>query len=94
MPRMPTIDELIARAEFLAEEHKRLAADLKTYRRLQKQSGKAPELKYADGKLTDEGVRVLEAGFKAGRSPSDIARSLGITVPAVLYRKRTWEADQ
>jgi DNA-directed RNA polymerase specialized sigma subunit len=85
---MPTLDDLIARADRLAEEHKALADDLRAFKKLQKQSGKAAVLKHADGKLTEEGVRVLEAGLKAKKSASEIARALDISVPAVLYRKR------
>ena len=90
---MPTLEDLIARADRLAEEHKSLAADLRAFQKLQKKSGKAAVLKYADGKLTDEGVRVLEAGLKAGKSASEIARALNISVPAVLYRKRILEGE-
>jgi DNA-binding NarL/FixJ family response regulator len=90
---MPTLDALIARADRLAAESKALAADLRAFQKLQKQSGKDAVLKYPDGKLTDEGVRVLVAGLKAGKSASDIARALEISVPAVLYRKRLWESE-
>jgi DNA-binding NarL/FixJ family response regulator len=93
MAAMPTLEDLIARADRLAEEHKALAADLRAFQKLQKKSGKAAVLKYPDGKLTDEGVRVLEAGLKAGKSASEIARALDISVPAVLYRKRILEGE-
>ncbi|MDB5449361.1 MAG: hypothetical protein JWQ52_489 [Phenylobacterium sp.] len=91
---MPTLDDLIARADYLAQEHKALAADLRAFRKLQRQSGKSAVLKHADGKLTEEGVRVLIAGLEADKSASEIARALKISVPAVLYRKRLWEAEQ
>ncbi len=93
MALMPTLEDLIARADRLAEEHKALAADLRSFQKLQKKSGKAAVLKHGDGKLTEEGVRVLEAGLKAGKSASEIARALDVSVPAVLYRKRLWEAE-
>ncbi|RYG30836.1 MAG: hypothetical protein EON93_14055 [Burkholderiales bacterium] len=93
MWRMPTLEDLIARADRLMEEHKALAADLRAFQKLQKKSGKAAVLKYPDGKLTDEGVRVLEVGLKAGKSASEIARALDISVPAVLYRKRVLEGE-
>jgi DNA-binding NarL/FixJ family response regulator len=90
---MPTLEDLIARADRLAAEHKALADDLRSFQKLQKKSGKQAVLKYPDGKLTDEGVRALEAGLKAGKSASEIARALGVSVPAVLYRKRLYEAQ-
>lgn len=90
---MLTLDDMIARADKLAGEAKELARDLRAMKALEKKSG-GPALKQEDGKLTEKGVRVLEAALAAEETPSDIARSLGISVPAVLYRKRIWEGGR
>ncbi|MGH6955286.1 MAG: hypothetical protein ACREEW_01320 [Caulobacteraceae bacterium] len=85
---MITLDELIARADRLATESKLLAEDLRAYKALQASPAR-PALKHADGRLTEQGVRVLHAALDGGKSPSEVARMLDITVPAVLYRRDT-----
>ena len=42
---MPTLDDLIARADEMAADARRLASDLRVFKRLQSQSGRAPALK-------------------------------------------------
>ena len=83
---MPTLDEMIARADRLAAESQLLAEDLRAFKALQTNTGRQ-RLKRDDGRLTDEGVRVLNVALQAGKTPSEIARMLEISVPAVLYRK-------
>ena len=88
MAVMPTIDDLIARADRLATESQLLAKDLRTFKALQNNATHA-SLKHGDGRLTEQGVRVLHAALNDGKSPSEVARMLGVTVPAVLYRRDT-----
>jgi|GEM_PF-5190254 len=84
---MSTLEEMIARADRLATEGELLAADLRAFKALQVKSGRQA-LKHGDGRLTDDGVRVLNAALEAGKTLSEIARMLEISVPAVLYRKK------
>lgn len=53
-----------------------------------------PDLKRYDGRLNDEGIRLMESAFEAGRRVTDIARDFAITVSAASHRKRIWEAKR
>lgn len=52
------------------------------------------DFKRYDGRLNDDGIRLMEAAFDAGRRVTDIAREFDITVSAASHRKRIWEAKR
>jgi hypothetical protein len=52
------------------------------------------DFKRYDGRLNDDGIRLMEAAFEAGRRVTDIARDFKITVSAASHRKRIWEAKR
>ena len=87
---MSTIDELIAKAKKVAAQADTLVTELERFRTHQSKSG-AKHLKHPDGRLTDEGLRVLHEALEDEKSPSEIARVLDISVPAVLYRQNQWK---
>lgn len=99
-----TLDSLIAEAEALdelvdefAEEFGRRAEALRAQIRAYKASlGKAGNVQYvkSDGRLTEAGVRYCNEAFKQGRGPTEIARALGVTVPAIVMRRKRWEAGR
>jgi hypothetical protein len=47
-----------------------------------------------NNRLTAAGVRYCERAFADGRGPSEIARALGVTVPAIVVRRQRWTAAQ
>jgi hypothetical protein len=99
---MSTLDALIAEADALealaqefVDEFGRRADALRAQIRSYKASlGKAANVQYvrSDGRLSEAGVRYCNEAFKQGRGPSEIARALGVTVPAIVMRRKQWQA--
>jgi hypothetical protein len=99
---MSTLDSLITEADALealagqfAEQFASRAEALRAQIRAYKASlGKAADVQYvkSDGRLTEAGVRYCNEAFKQGRGPSEIARALGVTVPAIVMRRQRWQA--
>jgi len=90
---MKSLDALIREAESLTRQCQALTDELKGYRAANPTMTPVALLK-RDGKLTEEGVRVLHEAFALGMSSSAAARHLGISVPATLYRRARWEAEK
>ena len=67
----------------------KLVADLS---RTETSPPKPADLKREDGRLTDQGVAVMEAAFAAGQTVTEIAKNFGITVSASSHRRRVWQA--
>ncbi len=53
-----------------------------------------PPLKQANGRLSEAGVRLCRTMLDADRSPSEIARELDVTVPAVLNQRNRYLAEK
>jgi hypothetical protein len=50
--------------------------------------------KRSDGRLTEAGVRELRRLLEEGRTPSDVARTLDMTVPAVLHQRNRYLVEK
>lgn len=87
------IDELDSLANTLARRSASLKAKVRAYKASLGRGG-APDYVGEDGRLTEAGVRYCEAAFKDGRGPSEIARALGVTVPAIVMRRKRWIEEQ
>ena len=95
---MATLDELVQDVEALEalafefeEGLDALKARLRAYKaslgRLAKDSYIRP-----DGRLSEAGVRYCNKAFEQGRGPTEIANALGVTVPAIVMRRKNWRA--
>lgn len=87
---MQALDRLIDEGEDLTERVAALVAELK----LLKASLSGSDTSYvrADGRLSEIGIRYCYAAFEEGKGPSEIARHLGVTVPAVISRRKSWDS--
>jgi hypothetical protein len=83
------IDDLDRLAEAFAERNDALRAKLRAYRASLGKQGE-PVFVGGDGRLTEAGIRYAETAFADGRGPTEIARALGVTVPAMVTRKKKW----
>lgn len=98
-PAPLNLDSLIAEAEALAESYESLAkrsrnlvGDLLA---LKAGLGTLDEVKYVrpDGRLSEAGVRFCDEAFALGMGPSEVARKLGVTVPAIVMRRQRWRSS-
>lgn len=86
------IDELDQLANELARRSDRLKAKLRAFKAALGRNGQPVYVE--NGRLTEAGVRYCESAFSQGRGPSDIARTLGVTVPAIVTRRQRWVRRQ
>ncbi len=93
---MPELDRMIAEAEDIAECHEELARRsrnlLVDLMGLKAGLGRSADVEYVreDGRLTEAGVRFCKEAFELGLGPKEIARKLGVTVPAIVMRRQRW----
>jgi hypothetical protein len=53
-----------------------------------------PPIKKSNGRLTEAGVQQLRDMLDAGRPDSEIARTLGITQPAVIHQHQKYDYEK
>jgi hypothetical protein len=83
------IDEIEELETYMAARLEAIRAKLRSY---DASLGKSRKVVYVgpDGRLTEAGVRYCETAFAEGRGPSEIASALGVTVPAIVQRRKRW----
>lgn len=90
------LDRMIAEAEKIAESQENLAKRsrdlLVNLMGFRAGLGGSGDVQYVreDGRLTEAGVRFCKESFELGLGPSEIARKLGVTVPAIVTRRQRW----
>ena len=82
-------DEVEQLDNYVAERLAEMRAKLLAY---DASLGKQGKVTYVgpDGRLTEAGVRYCEKAFAEGRGPTEIATTLGVTVPAIVMRRQRW----
>jgi hypothetical protein len=75
-------------AQQLADEAEALWLDLFT------ENQTPGTLKRADGRLSDAGIRAVNASYEAGATVSEVARSFAISPSAASQRRKIWLAGR
>lgn len=78
--------------EMLDDLERKLSEAAKVIKALRKSIGKN-QVKHPNGRLTDLGVRKLQAMIDAGTPDSEIARRLGVTQSAVYHQRQRYLAE-
>lgn len=93
---MPDLQEMIAELQSIRDETEKLAsrADHLTGELMTYAAGLGPRAEVAlvrpDGRLSEAGVRYCNEAFEQGHGPSQVAKKLGVTVPAIVMRRQRW----